>query len=235
VAREMFRDVTDPSIRVGNQQWHTLPLSIFVHIVVIVLLIVVPLMAGDILPTPRSFTASFVAPPSPPSPPSPPAPARSQIAKPIVQENPDAAPLETPREINRESAFVLPESEANASNFSGTVIGAGFVEAAPPPLVAAAPPAPIRTGGKIQAPRKISGDPPGYPPIAQSARVQGVVILEATIGVDGRVEQLRVLRSIPLLDAAAIEAVSHWQYTPTLLNGVAVPVIMTVTVNFSLR
>lgn len=234
MAREMFRDVTDPSIRVGNQQWHTLPLSIFAHIIVIVLLIVVPLMAGDILPTPRSFTASFVAPPPPPAPPSPPAPARSQIAKPILQENPDVAPLEAPREINREPGFILPEPEANASSFTGTVIGAGFVEAAPPP-VAAAPPAPIRTGGKVQVPRKISGDPPGYPPIAQSARVQGVVILEAIIGVDGRVEQLRVLRSIPLLDAAAIEAVRQWQYTPTLLNGVAVPVIMTVTVNFTLR
>ena len=74
-----------------------------------------------------------------------------------------------------------------------------------------------------------------YPPIAQSARVQGVVILEATIGPDGKVQDVRVLRSIPLLDAAAIEAVRQWQYTPTLLNNVPVPVIMTVTVNFTLR
>ena len=57
----------------------------------------------------------------------------------------------------------------------------------------------------------------------------------ATIGPDGRVQDVRVLRSIPLLDAAAIEAVKQWQYTPTLLNGVPVPVIMTVTVNFTLR
>jgi len=65
----------------------------------------------------------------------------------------------------------------------------------------------------------------------QSARVQGIVIVEATIGVDGRVQDARVLRSIPLLDAAAVEAVKQWEYTPTLLNGVPVPVIMTVTVN----
>ena len=76
---------------------------------------------------------------------------------------------------------------------------------------------------------------PRYPPVAQAARVQGVVILEAVIGPDGRVTDVKVLRSVPLLDEAAIEAVRQWTYTPTLLNGVAVPVIMTVTVNFQLR
>ena len=83
--------------------------------------------------------------------------------------------------------------------------------------------------------KKVKDVQPTYPPIAQSARVQGVVILEATIGPDGRVQDVRVLRSIPLLDAAAIEAVRQWVYTPTLLNNVPVPVIMTVTVNFTLR
>jgi protein TonB len=73
-----------------------------------------------------------------------------------------------------------------------------------------------------------------YPPIAQSARVQGVVILEAVIGPTGKVQDVKVLRSIPLLDQAAIDAVRQWEYTPTTLNGVPVPVIMTVTVNFTL-
>ena len=76
---------------------------------------------------------------------------------------------------------------------------------------------------------------PTYPPIAQSARVQGVVIIEATIGPSGAVQEAKVLRSIPLLDAAALDAVQQWQFTPTLLNGVPVPVIMTVTVNFTLQ
>jgi protein TonB len=74
-----------------------------------------------------------------------------------------------------------------------------------------------------------------YPSIAQSARVQGVVILEATIGENGRVKDVKVLRSIPLLDQAAIDAVRQWEYTPTLLNNVPVPVIMTVTVQFTLN
>ena len=75
---------------------------------------------------------------------------------------------------------------------------------------------------------------PDYPQIALISRVQGVVIIEATIGLDGTVEEARVLRSIPLLDAAALDAVKQWEFTPTLLNGVPVPVIMTVTVQFTL-
>jgi len=90
-------------------------------------------------------------------------------------------------------------------------------------------------GGDIQAPQKVHNVSPQYPQIAQSARVQGVVIIEAVIGPDGSVQEARVLRSIPLLDAAALDAVRQWRYTPTLLNGVPVPVIMTVTVNFTLQ
>jgi TonB family protein len=98
----------------------------------------------------------------------------------------------------------------------------------------AAPGAPVRVGGEIAPPKKIKDQAPVYPPVARNARVQGVVILEATIDAAGNVMDAKVLRSIPLLDQAAIDAVMQWQYTPTLLNGVAVPVIMTVTVNFTL-
>jgi TonB family protein len=101
---------------------------------------------------------------------------------------------------------------------------------APPPLQA-----PVRVGGDMMAPTKIKDVTPVYPAIAQSAKVQGVVIIEAIVGPDGRVQDATVLRSIPLLDQAALDAVRQWEYTQTLLNGVPVPVIMTVTVNFSLQ
>lgn len=94
---------------------------------------------------------------------------------------------------------------------------------------------PVRVGGNIRVPTKTRDSKPEYPPIAQSARVQGVVILEAIIGEDGNIANARVMRSIPLLDAAALSAVSQWQFTPTHLNGQPVPVIMTVTVNFTLQ
>ena len=96
-------------------------------------------------------------------------------------------------------------------------------------------PAPVRVGGNIKAPVKVRDVPPAYPPIAQSARVQGLVIIEATISTTGQVTDARVIRSIPLLDQAALDAVRQWQYTPTYLDGNPVPVIMTVTVNFRLE
>jgi TonB family protein len=94
--------------------------------------------------------------------------------------------------------------------------------------------APLRVGGTIGPPSKILDVPPEYPAEALAARIQGVVIVESTIDTDGMVADVRVLRSIPGLDDAAVAAVRQWRYTPTLLNGEAVPVIMTVTVNFTL-
>jgi TonB family protein len=92
-----------------------------------------------------------------------------------------------------------------------------------------------RVGGDLLPPKKLKDVPPEYPEAAKEARVQGVVIMEARIDERGTVSDVRTLRSIPLLDQAAIDAVKQWQYTPTLMNGVAVPVRMTVTINFTLR
>ena len=104
-----------------------------------------------------------------------------------------------------------------------------------PALTSASGLTPIRVGGEIKEPRKVRDVRPVYPQGAMADKVQGLVIIEALIGIDGSVEQLRVLRSVPALDHAAAQAVSQWQFTPTLLNGMPVPVIMTVTVNFTLH
>jgi len=98
------------------------------------------------------------------------------------------------------------------------------------------PPTPVavRVGGSSAAPKRIKHVPAVYPFIARAAHVQGVVTIDAVIGPDGRVEQAKVLRSIPLLDAAAVDAVRKWVYAPTLVDGVPVSVIMTVRVNFTL-
>jgi len=95
-------------------------------------------------------------------------------------------------------------------------------------------PQPVRVGGAIKAPAQTKRVNPPYPPEAQAAGVQGVVIMEATIGIDGKVTDVRVLRPIPLLDQAAVEAVRQWEYAPTVVNGVPVPIVMTVTLNFAL-
>jgi protein TonB len=93
----------------------------------------------------------------------------------------------------------------------------------------------VRPGGDLRPPAKIHHVAPEYPSIARSARVSGTVILEAVIAEDGRVEDVRVLRSIRLLDDAAADAVRQWRFTPTLLNGMPVRVLMTVTVSFALN
>ena len=103
------------------------------------------------------------------------------------------------------------------------------------PKDAAAPVRATGAGGTIKPPTKVRDVRPVYPAAAQQARVSGVVVLEGTIGPDGRLRCLRVLRSIPMLDQAAIDAVRQWEFTPTLMGGVPVPVIMTTTVNFMLR
>ena len=93
----------------------------------------------------------------------------------------------------------------------------------------------VRVGGQIKAPHKIKDATPVYPAMAKSAHVAGVVTVEATIGPDGKVVDAKVVRSIPLLDQAALDAVRQWEYTPTLLNGVPVPVLVTVKINFTLK
>jgi TonB family protein len=94
---------------------------------------------------------------------------------------------------------------------------------------------PVRVGGNIRVPAKTKDVKPAYPVEAQANRAQGVVILEAIIGPDGKVANARVLRSIPGLDAAAQDAVGQWEFAPTSLNGQPVAVVMTVTVNFTLQ
>ena len=93
----------------------------------------------------------------------------------------------------------------------------------------------LTVGGAIRPPAKVLNVSPVYPQEAQDAGIQGVVILETIIAEDGSVKELEVLRSIPQLDAAAIDAVKQWRYAPTLVNGVATPVRMTTTVNFALE
>jgi TonB family protein len=94
---------------------------------------------------------------------------------------------------------------------------------------------PVRVGGDIREPKKIKDLKPAYPEEAKANGVQGIVIMEAVIDVDGRVADIKVLRGHPLLNQAALDAVSQWEFTPTLLNGQPVQVLMTVTINFTLQ
>jgi protein TonB len=215
-------------------------MSIAAHAVIGAVIVIVPLMAADALPAPRAVIGAFTAQPSPPPPPPPPlaaSPIRANVPTPVTT----AAPITAAQTIEPEPASTETTASAIGSPDGvvggislGVVGGRGVlpdVPIPPPP----SPTTPQRVGGIIKEPKKIRHVPPVYPSMAQQAHIEGIVVIEAIIGVDGRVKEARVLRSKPLLEQAALDAVRQWEFTPTTLNGVPVPVIMTVTVNFKLN
>ncbi|HSB15863.1 MAG TPA: energy transducer TonB [Bryobacteraceae bacterium] len=108
---------------------------------------------------------------------------------------------------------------------------------APPPPASKPPEEKIvrlRVGGVVRPPVPVYEPRPVYPQIARQARVSGVVHLEALIGTDGTVRGLQLVSGHPLLVQAAMEAVRTWRYTPTLLNGDPIEVVMLIDVSFTL-
>jgi TonB family protein len=92
----------------------------------------------------------------------------------------------------------------------------------------------LSVGGRIPIPQRIVHAQPAYPAFAKIGKVQGTVDVSVVIDASGNVAQAQVVRSIPPLDGAALEAVRKWKYSPTVVDGVAVPVTMIVKVNFAL-
>jgi protein TonB len=242
VERRLFEDLIESDVvahRTGQK--FTLPVSLAIHSVILILIVVVPIMSSEAFPNPtdavRAFFVEPQAAPPPPPPPPPPAP-QSQIARlpprPVpIDSGRFVAPVDVPEQVQDDGLDIYGDAAGGVEGgVPGGVVGGvvgGLPDAPPPPPAAA-----VRVGGNIKEPKKLKNVAPEYPDIARQARVQGVVILECTISPQGKVTDVKVLRGIPLLDQAAIDAVKQWVYTPTLLNGVPVPVIMTVTVNFRL-
>jgi protein TonB len=231
--RDLFMEVTDPSVRVASRSRYTLPFSLAAHLLIVAALVSVSMLAPAMLPALHGSGIVFAHIGPLPEPPVPPPPVRRATESAPQPVNPDAAPVFVPESIEPE-----PPAPADTGVIDGIdlavpgtgVIGEIEAEPAPPPP----PPAPVRAGHDIQAPVKIVHVAPSYPVIALSARVQGTVILDAIIGTSGRVESVRVLRSIPLLDEAALGAVRQWVFVPSRINGRLVPVALTVTVTFRL-
>ena len=104
---------------------------------------------------------------------------------------------------------------------------------APPEKV---PDGPIRVGGDVKPPEKVTAPQPQYTEIARKARISGVVIVEAIIDKAGNVTNVKVLKGLPMgLDDAAADAVKKWKFKPATLNGKPVSVIYNLTVNFQLQ
>ena len=233
--------LTDAEAQSLQRRRLALPVSMVLHGAAVVAVACVPLLLSESLPgRSDALHAFFVEPmavPQPPPPP-PPAPARASVAPHVTRAAVTpagfTAPIEVPSEIKPEEGVDLGVEGGMPGGVEGGVPGGvvgglvgGLPDAPPPPVVQ-----PVHVGGEVRAPRKILDVAAVYPPLARMAQIEGVVILEATIDPRGHVQNATILRSQPMFDDAALAAVRQWVYTPTLLNGVPTPIIMTVTVTF---
>ena len=162
--------------------------------------------------------------------------------RPAFQRPPLQAPTTVPAHID-----MTPDAPAPSSGFVSVPTGlselAGIQKAiplpSPPPAPVVKPQAPVtagpvHVGGVVQSSKLVFGPRPAYPHTALITRTQGTVRIQAVIGRDGSISNLRVLSGHPLLVEAARQAVEQWRYQPTLLNGEPVEVITEIDVNFTI-
>jgi len=216
--------------------------ALAIHAAALAALIIVPLVQVDRdLPQFESMATFLVRPPSapPPPPPPPPAPPRSSgsstEARPRILDASFVAPVSIPSAIPAEDFggdgdFGVPGSVEGGipGGIAGGIV-AGISDAPPPQ-----PAEPVRLDFRKEEARPVTRVEPVYPDLAVAGRVQGVVILEVLVDAQGVPSSVNVLRSIPLLESAAIEAVRQWRWNPFKLLERPVPFWVTVTVNFRL-
>lgn len=217
------------------------------------LLLLLPLWFTDVLPKQQLVT--FLEAPPPPPPPPPPAPSTASAAK-VVKASSNIAngrlriPSRIPAKVQIIEEDEAPPPVATAGGVVGGVpagipggqldgviggiISSSSSLAAVPSLSKPVVPTVqrVHVSQGVTKGLLISRIEPTYPPLAQQARIQGVVVLTSTIDKEGNVQQLQLVSGHPLLASAAIAAVKQWRYKPFLLNGQPVEVETTVTVNF---
>jgi protein TonB len=218
----------------------SVPISIVAHLVVLLVLVVIPL-TDIVLPSPLREMRSFVRAEALPVPPAPePRPVSAPRTANPAPSHP-VAPVTAPDRIEPEAPAAPPSIATDTDVPGGIGIGdpAGIgTLATPAPLPPPDPPkpqGPVRVAELPAVPRKIVDVRPVYPDLARTVQKEGMVILEAVIDTSGRVTQLRVIRSEPLLDQAALDAVRQWRYAPSIYYGKPVSVLMTITVRFTLQ
>ena len=221
---------------------YTTFLSFLLQCALIGVLVLIPLIYTEALPA-KAMLTPLVAPPPPPPPPPPPTP--QVVVKKVSTDIIDGA-LRTPTKIPDKIKKVVEEEAPPPVTSSNMGVIGGVGPAGSPGgvlggvLASANSAAPkievrkLRVSAGVQASKLISQPKPLYPPIAKQARVQGTVVLAATISKSGTIDNLRVVSGHPMLTQSALQAVRQWKYQPTYLNGEPVEVETTINVNFSL-
>jgi periplasmic protein TonB len=227
---------------------YTVVLSVLLESTMIGVAVLMPLIYTSALPA-RQLMFFRIAPAPPPSSRTPVATVARVTPRPKFDESKLVQPSIVPRKIAiLQDAVPVAISQAEVGvpgGFGGPAIGvitdiisqARKIEPPPPPAVVKPKPAASRilpVGGQIQKSKQIYAPLPAYPPLARQQRIAGVVKLTAIIGKDGAVEHLTAVSGHPLLIPAALDAVSKWRYSPTLLNGEPVEVVTEIDVHFML-
>ncbi len=234
--QEFLRDVLRTGdVKGRRRRLSVLPLSIAIHAIVLTAFLFSPWIVDAELPIVGSPLQAYVPTVTPPAPPPPSPPAA------MAPKN-TSVPISAPDKIADET----PEPPKGAPVDGGLTTGPGVDSSGsvlvglsvPTPVALPPPPIPtpkyVKIGSGIREPKKLVHVAPVYPEIARISRVEGKVTMEAILDATGKVESVRVLSAQPLLEDAAVRAVRQWRYTPTELNGVPVPVLMTITVVFTL-
>ena len=218
--------------------------SVAIHATALALVLLVSILIPGVLPSPHAAALNWAVGPRMVRLADIPLPSRRVVAArprtgavPIPTTDPPVLTATPPSIPTASDSPADPVAAADGAVYAqlgpGFVNGGGIDPPQPPPQQQLSR-EPIRLHAGIVAPRKVRDLMPVYPTLARSAGARGVVIIEATIDASGDVVAAKVLRSIPMLDDAALTAVRQWRFTPARLNGEPVSVLMTITINFTL-
>src|SRR6185437_10095284 len=223
----MFDDLVVSSVhgKKTHKSW-TVILSAVIQAAIVGVLILIPLLVTEALP--KGMLTTFLMTPPPPAPPPPP-PAPKVIVKP-VQHLIQQGKLMTPTVVPKDIKIIKEEAAPDVSGMTGGIMG-GTSNMPPPPK----PQKPLKVGGNVQEANLIHKVMPQYPIIAKTAHVQGTVVFHAIIGKDGTIQQLTYMSGPQMLVPSARSAISQWRYRPTMLNGEAVEVDTTISIDFTME
>jgi protein TonB len=242
----MFEDsLVESGGRIKTKQGATTVISFILEFLFLGILVLLPLIFTEALPTKQLMTM-LTAPPPPPPPPPPPAAAPVIVKK--VQSELDNGQLRTPTAIPKKIQMLKEDEPPPSAGPAGVVGGVpggvpggamggvlgSVMSSVPTAVPKVATPTRVRVSQGVSQGLLVHKVTPQYPPLAKQARIQGVVVLQALIGKDGTITNLHVVSGHPMLTNAALEAVKEWKYKPYFLNGEPVEVETTINVNFSL-
>jgi protein TonB len=243
----MFEDsLVESGGKLKTKQGATTALSFILQILLVGILVLLPLVFTEALPKQQLMTFLVAPPPPPPPPPPPAATPEIKVVKKTTEL--DNGELRTPTKIPKKIQMIKEDEPPPSSGVAGVMGGVpggvpggaiggvlgSVINSTPTAVPKVATPQRVRVSQGVSQGLLIHQVKPSYPPLARQARIQGTVVLQAVIGKDGNIQNLKVVSGHPMLAPAALEAVKQWKYKPYYLNGEPVEVDTTINVNFTL-